>query len=213
VLTAGVLISGTGTNLQAILDRIADGTLACRVALVISNRAQALGLERARGAGVATRVVDHRAFAGREAFDAALVEALRAAGVELVVLAGFDRLVTRVLLEAFPARVVNIHPALLPAFPGLHAQRQALDHGVRITGATVHFVDEQADHGPIILQGAAVVGPDDTEESLTRRILDIEHVIYPAAIQLLAEGRLVIEGRRVRILGERPSAGRLLPAW
>ena len=213
MLTAGVLISGTGTNLQAILDRIADGTLACRVALVISNRAQALGLERARGAGVATRVVDHRAFAGREAFDAALVEALRAAGVELVVLAGFDRLVTRVLLDAFPGRVVNIHPALLPAFPGLHAQRQALEHGVRITGATVHFVDEQADHGPIILQGAALVGPDDTEDSLTRRILDIEHVIYPAAIQLLAEGRLVIEGRRVRILGERPSAGHLLPAW
>jgi phosphoribosylglycinamide formyltransferase-1 len=213
VLTAGVLISGTGTNLQAILDRIAEGTLACGVPLVISNRAQAPGLERARRAGVATRVLDHRAFASREAYDAALVEALRASGVELVVLAGFDRLVTRVLLEAFPGRVVNIHPALLPAFPGLHAQRQALEHGVRITGATVHFVDEEADHGPIILQGAAVVGPDDTEDSLARRILDIEHVIYPAAIQLFAEGRLVIEGRRVRILGERPSPGHLLPAW
>jgi len=213
VLTAGVLISGTGTNLQAILDRVADGTLACRVAVVISNRAGAAGLERARGAGVATRVIDHRAFAGREAFDTALVDALRAAGVELVVLAGFDRIVTRVLLEAFPSRVVNIHPALLPAFPGLHAQRQALEHGVRIAGATVHFVDEQADHGPVILQGAIVVAPDDTEESLARRILDIEHTIYPAAIQLFAEGRLVVEGRRVRILGERPTYDRLLPTW
>ena len=213
MLTAGVLISGTGTNLQAILDRIADGTLACRVSLVISNREQAAGLERARRHGVRTLVIDHRGFAGREAFDAALVEALRAATVELVILAGFDRLVTRVLLEAFPGRVVNIHPALLPAFPGLHAQRQALEHGVRIAGATVHFVDEQTDHGPIILQGATVVRPDDTEDSLARRILDIEHAIYPAAIQLFAEGRLVLEGRRVRILGERPTDARLLPTW
>ena len=136
MITAGVLISGAGTNLQAILDRVADGTLDCPIALVISNREHAAGLERARRAGVPTRVIDHRAFAGREAFDAALVEALQAAGVELVVLAGFDRLVTRVLLAAFPGRVINIHPALLPAVPGLHAQRQALEHGVRITGAT-----------------------------------------------------------------------------
>jgi len=213
VITAGVLISGAGTNLQAILDRIADGTLDCRTALVISNRDQAAGLERARRAGVPTRVIDHRAFAGRETFDAALVEALRAAGVELVVLAGFDRLVTRVLLAAFPGRVINIHPALLPAFPGLHAQRQALEHGARITGATVHFVDEQTDHGPIILQGAVVVRPDDSEESLTRRILEVEHVIYPAAIQLIAEGRLLVDGRHVRILRERPCDERLLPLW
>ena len=158
-------------------------------------------------------MIDHRAFADREAFDAAVVEALRAAGVELVVLAGFDRLVTRVLLTAFPGRVINIHPALLPAFPGLHAQRQALEHGVRITGATVHFVDEQTDHGAIILQGAVVVRPDDSEESLTRRILDVEHAIYPAAIQLIAEGRLVVEGRHVRILRERACDERLLPTW
>jgi phosphoribosylglycinamide formyltransferase 1 len=213
VVTAGVLISGSGTNLQAILDRIAAGTLECRLGIVIANRATAAGLERARRAGVPTRVLDHRAFATREAYDAALVEALREARVELVVLAGFDRLVTRVLLGAFPGRVMNIHPALLPAFKGLHAQRQALAYGVRITGATVHFVDEEADHGPIILQGAVVVGPDDTEDSLAHRVLALEHELYPAAIQLFAEGRLTIEGRRVRIAGERPPSSRLLPEW
>lgn len=213
MVTAGVLISGSGTNLQAILDRIAAGTLECRLGIVIANRATAAGLERARRAGVPTRVLDHRAFATREAYDAALVEALREARVELVVLAGFDRLVTRVLLGAFPGRVMNIHPALLPAFKGLHAQRQALAYGVRITGATVHFVDEEADHGPIILQGAVVVGPDDTEDSLAHRVLALEHELYPAAIQLFAEGRLTIEGRRVRIVGERPPSSRLLPEW
>jgi len=211
VITVGVLISGAGTNLQAIIDRAADGSLDCRLAVVVSNRAGAPGLQRAARAAIPTRVIDHRGFATREAFDAALVDALRAAGVELVVLAGFDRLVTRVLLNAFPNRILNIHPALLPAFKGLHAQRQALAYGVRISGATVHFVDEAEDHGPIILQGAILVAPDDTEETLAQRILDVEHTIYPAAIQLFAEGRLVIEGRRVRIRGERPTRGRLLP--
>ena len=213
MITAGVLISGSGTNLQAILDRIAAGTLQARIGVVIANRATAAGLERARAAGVPTRVLDHRAYAPREAYDAALVEALRAAQVELVVLAGFDRLVTGVLLGAFPGRVMNIHPALLPAFPGLHAQRQALEYGVRIAGATVHFVDEETDHGPIILQGAIVVAPDDTEETLARRILDVEHELYPAAIQLFAEGRLSIDGRSVRISRERPASSRLLPEW
>jgi phosphoribosylglycinamide formyltransferase-1 len=212
VITAGVLISGTGTNLQAIIDRVADGSLDCRIALVISNRAQAAGLERATRAAIPTRVIDHHEFATREAFDGALADALRAAGVELVVLAGFDRLITRVLLDAFPNRIVNVHPALLPAFKGLHAQRQALAYGARITGATVHFVDEVEDHGPIILQGAILVAPDDTEETLAQRILEVEHRLYPAAIQLFAEGRLVVEGRRVRIRAE-PAARerRLLP--
>lgn len=213
MVTAGVLISGSGTNLQAILDRVADGTLDCRVALVISNRPGAAGLERARRAGVPTRVLEHRGHPSRESYDAALVEALQGAGVELVVLAGFDRLVTRRLLGAFPGRVMNIHPALLPAFPGLHAQRQAVDYGVRIAGATVHFVDEETDHGPIILQGAVAVGPDDTEETLGQRILRVEHTIYPAAIQLFAQGRLAIEGRRVRIAGERVEPRLLLPVW
>ena len=211
MLTVGVLISGEGTNLQAILDRVADGSLDCRVAVVISNRPDAAGLQRATRAAIPTRVIDHRTFATREAFDAALVDALRTAGVELVVLAGFDRLVTRVLLDAFPNHILNIHPALLPAFRGLHAQRQALAYGVRIAGATVHFVDEAEDHGPIVLQGAILVEPDDTEETLAQRILDVEHTIYPAAIQLFAQGRLVVEGRRVRIRGERPARTRLLP--
>ncbi len=213
MITVGALISGSGTNLQAILDRIAAGTLDCRVGIVVANRASAAGLERARAAGVATRVLDHRAFPSREAYDAAIVETLEAAGVELVVLAGFDRLVTRVLLGAYAGRVMNIHPALLPAFKGLHAQRQALQYGVRIAGATVHFVDEQTDHGPIILQGAVVVAPDDTEETLTRRILEVEHEIYPAAIQLFAEGRLSVDGRSVRIAGQRTTSSRLLPEW
>lgn len=212
MITAGVLISGTGTNLQAIIDRVADGSLDCRIALVISNRAQAAGLERARRAAIPTRVIDHHEFATREAFDGALADALRAAGVELVVLAGFDRLITRVLLDAFPNRIVNVHPALLPAFKGLHAQRQALAYGARITGATVHFVDEAEDHGPIILQGAILVASDDTEETLAQRILELEHRLYPAAIQLFAQGRLAVEGRRVRIRAE-PAARerRLLP--
>jgi phosphoribosylglycinamide formyltransferase-1 len=212
VLTAGVLISGTGTNLQAIIDRVADGSLDCRIALVISNRAGAAGLECGRRAAIPTRVIDHQDFSTREAFDTAVVDALRAAGVELVVLAGFDRLITRVLLDAFPNRILNIHPALLPAFKGLHAQRQALAYGARVTGATVHFVDEAEDHGPIILQGAILVAPDDTEETLAQRILEVEHRLYPAAIQLFAQGRLVVDGRRVRIRAERPAReARLLP--
>lgn len=204
MVAAGVLVSGSGTNLQAILDGIADGTLDCRVALVVSNRPEAEGLNRAARAGVPTQVIEHRPFPSREAFDGAVVEALRAAGVELVALAGFDRLITPVLLGAFPQRVMNIHPALLPSFKGLHAQRQAFDYGVRIAGATVHFVDEATDHGPIILQGAIAVAADDTEETLAARILAVEHVIYPRAIQLFAEGRLAVEGRRVRILGPHP---------
>jgi phosphoribosylglycinamide formyltransferase-1 len=204
VLTVGILVSGSGTNLQAILDRAADGSLAARIGIVISNRAEARGLERATTAGVPTRVIDHRAFARREDFDATVVEALRGAGVELVVLAGFDRLVTSVLLDAFPRRVINIHPALLPAFKGLHAQRQAVDYGVRIAGATVHFVDEDVDHGPIILQGAVAVDPDDDPDTVAARILRVEHELYPAAIRLFAEDRLEIDGRRVRIRGQAP---------
>ena len=204
MVAAGVLVSGSGTNLQAILDRVADGSLDCRIALVLSNRPGAAALSRAERAGVPTRVIEHRPFPSRETFDAAVVEALHGAGVELVVLAGFDRIVTPVLLGAFPDRVMNIHPALLPSFPGLHAQRQAVAYGVRVAGATVHFVDEATDHGPIILQGAVAVTPDDTEETLSARILAVEHVLYPQAIQLFAEGRLAIKGRRVRILGGRP---------
>lgn len=204
MVAAGVLISGSGTNLQAILDRIAAGRLSCSVRLVISNRAEARGLARAAAAGVPTQVIPHGDFASREEFDTRLVAALRAADVELVVLAGFDRLVTRVLLNAFPQRIMNIHPGLLPAFKGLHAQRQAAEYGVKIAGATVHFVDEHVDHGPIIVQGAVAVEPDDDEASVRRRILAVEHEIYPLAIQLFAEGRLHVEGRSVRVRGPRP---------
>ena len=213
MIVVGVLVSGSGTNLQAIIDHVAAGRLDCRVGVVLSNRAGVRALERATAAGVPTRVVDHRSFKQREEFDSALVDVLREAGVELVVLAGFDRLVTRVLLGAFADRVINIHPALLPAFKGLHAQRDALAYGVKLAGATVHLVDEQTDHGPIIVQGAVAVGPDDTEETLRERILGVEHEIYPAAIQLFAEGRIEVSGRRVRVRGDRPGSASTLIQW
>lgn len=213
MVAVGVLISGAGTNLQAILDRSAAGRLDCTVRLVVSNRPGVAGLDRAAAAGAPARVIDHRSFASREAFDRALVEALRDAGVELVVLAGFDRLVTRVLLHAFPQRVMNIHPALLPAFKGLHAQRQAVVEGAKITGATVHFVDEDVDHGPIVVQGAVPVLSDDSEETLAQRIHEVEHEIYPLAIQLFAEGRLSVEGRRVVVRGPRPTLPPPLVVW
>ena len=205
MVAAGALISGAGTNLQAIIDRIADGRLACALRLVVSNRAGAPGLARAEAAGIPTRVIDHRGFAHREDFDRAVVAMLREAGVELVLLAGFDRLLTPVFLEDFPLRIMNIHPALLPSFKGLDAQRQALEYGVKVAGATVHFVDQDADHGPIIVQGAVAIGPEDGADDVRRRILAVEHEIYPLAIQLFAEGRLVVEGRRVIVHGPRPA--------
>jgi len=177
------------------------------------DRPDAAGLTRARGAGIPTRVIDHRHFATREDFDRALVEALRAAEVELVLLAGFDRLITAVLLDAFRLRVMNIHPALLPSFAGLHAPRQALDYGVKIAGVTVHFVDEQTDHGPIIIQGAVPVYAGDSEAVLRDRILAVEHEVYARAIQLFAEGRLAVEGRRVVVRGPEPPVPPPLIQW
>ena len=204
MITLGVLVSGSGTNLQAILDAIATGRLDARVAVVLSNVPGAGALDRARAAGVDVAVVDHKAHADRRAFDAAVVEVLRARGVELVVLAGFMRLLTDVLLGAFPMRVVNVHPALLPAFPGVHAQRQALDYGTRVTGCTVHFVDGGTDTGPIIAQAAVPVLEGDDEEALRLRILAREHALLPQVLQWIAEGRVAIEpagsGRpRVRV--------------
>ncbi len=196
-----MLLSGSGSNLQALIDAIESGRLAARIAVVISNNPDAYGVVRARARGLAVEIVPHGAFRSREEFDARSVEVLRAHGVELVVLAGFMRLVSRVLLDAFPARVLNIHPALLPAFPGLHAERQALDHGVRLAGVTVHFVDEQADHGPILLQAAVPILPGDTEDTLHARIQRQEHRLYPYAVQLIAEGRVRVEGRRVLVDG------------
>jgi phosphoribosylglycinamide formyltransferase-1 len=198
-LPLGVLCSGRGSNLGALLTAIADGRLDARVRVVISNRPDVAALERARQAGVPAVVIDHRAFAERPAFDGALVASLREHGVELVVLAGFMRLLTPVFFDAFAGRVVNIHPSLLPSFPGVNAQQQALLHGVKVTGCTVHFVDLGTDTGPIIAQAAVPVLDGDDEDALAARILAEEHRLLPAALQLLAEGRVAVEGRRVRI--------------
>ncbi|MEZ4323064.1 MAG: phosphoribosylglycinamide formyltransferase [Myxococcota bacterium] len=186
----GVLISGSGTNLQALLDAAAQPDHPARIAVVLSNKPGAYGLERARAAGVPTEIVSHRGWPSREAYDGALVETLRAHGVEWVCLAGFMRLVTPVLLDGFGGRVLNIHPSLLPSFPGLHAQRQALEHGVKIAGATVHLVDAGMDSGPIVEQAAVPVEPGDTEDALSARILAVEHQIYPRALARAVRGEL-----------------------
>jgi phosphoribosylglycinamide formyltransferase-1 len=197
----GVLASGRGSNLQAILDACAQPGFPARVAVVISDRERAAALERARAAGVEALWVDPEAFADREAFDQALVRELEKRGVGLVCHAGFMRILSPAYVRAFAGRALNVHPALLPAFPGLHAQRQALAHGVKVTGATIHFVDEGVDTGPIVLQAAVPVREDDTEEALASRILAEEHRLFPEAIRLFAEGRLEVTGRRVRIRG------------
>ena len=202
VIVVGVLVSGSGTNLQAILDAVRERTLDARVAVVVSNVADARALDRARSAGVETVIVDHKAFADRSAFDAAVVQVLRDRGVELVVLAGFMRLLTPVLLDAFPMRIVNVHPALLPAFPGIQGQRQALEYGVRLAGCTVHFVDRGTDTGPIIAQAAVPVLDDDDEATLTARILEKEHELLPRVLQWIAEGRVTLQtdsGARPRV--------------
>jgi phosphoribosylglycinamide formyltransferase-1 len=193
------MASGRGSNLQSILDAIANGRLDGKVALVISDRADATALDRARAAGVPARHLDPKAFPSREAHDAAAADLLRGAGVELVALAGYMRLITRALLDAFPNRIINVHPSLLPAFPGLNAQRQAIEYGVKLSGCTVHFVTEGMDAGAIILQAAVPIRDDDTEATLADRILAEEHRLLPEALQLYAQGRLSIEGRRVRI--------------
>jgi phosphoribosylglycinamide formyltransferase-1 len=204
-IALGVLVSGSGTNLQAILDAIALRTLDARVAVVVSNVRHAGAIERARRAGVEAVVIEHGASADRRAFDGRVVDALRARGVELVVLAGFMRIVTDVLLDAFPMRVINVHPALLPSFPGVRAQRQALEYGVRIAGCTVHFVDSGTDTGPIVAQAAVAVYDDDDEERLRDRILAEEHALLPRVLQWIATGRVSIHppassGGRARVL-------------
>lgn len=198
-IALGVLASGRGSNLQALLDAIAEGRLAAKVAIVISDRNDAQAPERARGAGIPAVTLSPRAFPTREEYDAQVVKMLGDVGVEVVVLAGYMRIVTTVLLRAFPDRVINVHPSLLPAFRGLHAQRQALDYGVKVTGCTVHFVSEEVDSGAIILQAAVPILGDDTEATLSERILEQEHRLLPQALQLYAEGRLTIQGRRVLI--------------
>jgi phosphoribosylglycinamide formyltransferase 1 len=193
VIRLGVLVSGGGTNLQAILDAIANKTLDAEVALVISNDPAAGALERARRAGVPVAVIDHKAFPDRPSFETALVTALRARGVEWIVLAGFMRLLTRTFLDAFPWRVVNVHPALLPAFPGTHGPRQAVEYGVKIAGCTVHLVDAGTDTGPVIAQASVPVLDDDDADTLAARILVAEHALLPRVLQWIAEGRVTVE--------------------
>ena len=197
----GILISGRGSNFEAIANSIARGKLDAEIAILISNRASAPGLEIARQRGIPLRVI---ASAGleREAYDRLLIEELKTHEVDLVCLAGFMRLLSANVIRAFPNRVLNIHPSLLPAFTGLDAQRQALDYGVRITGCTVHFVDDFLDSGPIVIQSAVPVLDGDTVESLSARILVQEHLIYPKAIGYIADGRVTVEGRRVFIREE-----------
>ena len=193
----GVLLSGRGSNLQAIIDAIAERRLDATIAVVISNQKNAGGLERARRVGIETLTLSHRGWSSRDDYDRALVSELRSRNVGLVCLAGFMRKVGAPLIDAFPNAVLNIHPSLLPSFPGLHAQQQALDHGVKASGVTVHFVTADLDAGPIIVQRTVPVRDDDTEETLAARILVEEHHAYPEAIALVLAGGWRIDGRRV----------------
>jgi phosphoribosylglycinamide formyltransferase 1 len=198
-LKLGVLISGSGSNLQSIIDNIEKGALKASIQIVISNNPHALGITRAQKHGLPVAVLKHDDFSTREDFDAELIRILRSNEVDLVVLAGFMRLLTTVFLKAFPQKIINIHPALLPSFPGTHGPKDACEYGVKFSGCTVHFVDEGIDTGPIIIQSIVPVFSDDTGETLALRILKEEHRIYPQAIQFFAEGKIAISGRKVQI--------------
>jgi len=206
----GVLISGGGTNLQSIIDAIEAKKLDAKIEVVLSNKADAFGLARAKKHGIPIEFLDHKAYPSREFYDQAVVDLLHSHGVELVVLAGFMRLLSPVFIKAYSNRIMNIHPALLPAFPGLQVQNKALEHGVRFSGCTVHFVNEECDEGPIIIQAVVPVFADDSADSLAARILKQEHRIYPRAIQLYAEGRLHVSGRRVLVDGVSKDGGQVL---
>jgi len=199
LLKLGVLLSGNGSNLQSIIDHIEQGSLKAVIKIVISNNPDALGLKRAEKHGVPCVVLKYGDFKSKEDFDTKLIQTLKDNGVDLVVLAGFMRIISPAFLKAFTHKIMNIHPALLPSFPGLHGQKQAIDYGVKFSGCTVHFVDEGVDTGPVIIQSAVPVFDDDTEESLSARILKEEHKIYPRAIQLFADGKIEIKGRKVYI--------------
>lgn len=198
-LRIGALASGGGTNLQAIIDRCADGSINAEISLLICNNPGAGVLDRAEKAGIPTLTIDHRDYPDRNDFDKAVVAALQEADIDLVVLAGFMRIITETILDVFPNKVMNIHPALLPAFPGLHVQKKALEYGAKFSGCTVHFVDTGVDTGPIIIQAVVPILDDDTEDTLSARILAREHQVYPRAIQLFADNRLRITDRRVII--------------
>jgi len=200
IVNLGVLVSGSGSNLQSIIDHIEKGSLPAKIVILVSNNPSAFALERAKKHGIPAAVIGQAGFANREDYDRKVVETLNARGVELVVLAGFMRVLSPFFLRSFPMRVMNIHPALLPSFPGTHGQKQAFDYGVKFSGCSVHFADEGVDTGPIIIQAVVPVYDADTEETLSGRILREEHRIYPQAIRLYAEGKLRVEGRKVRVL-------------
>lgn len=196
----GVLCSGRGTDLQSIIDAIGRGEVEAEIAVVLTDKPDAFALTRAEKAGIKAVCVNRKEYEGREPFEEALIKELEEAGVTLVVLAGFMRILTPLFVRHFAGRIMNIHPALLPSFPGAHAHRDVLAYGVKVSGCTVHFVDEGTDSGPIIMQAAVPVLPGDTEETLGARVLEQEHIIYPKAVQLYCEGRLNVEGRHVHIL-------------
>jgi phosphoribosylglycinamide formyltransferase-1 len=206
VLKIGIMASGRGSNFQSIIDAVERGYIPnAAVALLIVDKPDAYAIERAKNHGIAHKHVNPKDFPDKNAFFVRIAELFKEAGVGLVALAGFMRIVRKPLLDAFPMKVLNIHPAILPSFPGLHGQDQAADYGVRISGCTVHFVDEGMDTGPVIIQAAVPVRPDDTGDSLSERILKFEHKIYPEAIRLFAEGKLEISGRKVMIKDYTPS--------
>lgn len=198
-LKIGVLLSGSGTNLQALIDDIAAGTLNAEIVQVVSSRPDAYGIERAQAAGIPVLVMNKTLYADAEAADAQIVEALQAAGAEYIVMAGYMRKVTPVMLRAFPNRVLNLHPALLPSFKGAHAIRDAFEAGVKVTGVTVHFANEDYDKGPIVAQRAVEVAENDTLETLEAKIHEVEHVLYPQAVQMIAEGRVSVDEESGRV--------------
>ena len=215
-LRVAVLASGRGSNLQAIIDAIETGRVQAQIVAVISNKKDAIALERARKHGLSDVFVDPKPYAGRpdsrEAYDRSLLEILQQHEVELVLLAGYMKIVTTVLVNAYANRMMNIHPSLLPSFPGLDVQKKAIDWGCKLAGCTVHFVTEGVDEGPIIIQAAVPILDDDTPETLAARILVQEHKIYPRAVQLFAEGRLRVDGRRVLIDDAKPDIEAIISA-
>ena len=205
-----ILISGRGSNMEALIAARDGGNLPVNIAAVISNRPDAAGLETAARAGIATHYIDHKGFAGREAFDAALAECIDGFAPDLVVLAGFMRILTPGFVRHYDGRLLNIHPSLLPSFPGLHTHQRALEEGVRIHGCTVHFVTAELDHGPVVIQAAVPVLDGDTEATLSARVLRQEHQVYPQAVRWFAEGRLRLEGGRVRLSDEQSDSAVLI---
>ena len=199
-IIAGVLASGRGSNFQSILDKISSGELSLQIGVVIADKADAYVLQRAAAAGIPAVVILRQDYSSKEAFEQALIECLQAHKVELLVLAGFMRILSSQVIRAFPEKIINIHPSLLPSFPGLQAQKQAIDYGAKYSGCTVHFVDEGMDSGPIIMQAIVEVAEDDNEASLAAKILEKEHEILPRVLQLSVQGKIAVQGRQVKIL-------------